>query len=384
MSLLPNDTYANALRPLWAAAGSGGGGGSSLQSPASVIPDGAGDVTLDMNGTGTGTSTLTLFPANGAATIILNAQAGADNAIHFSDPASVGIAVYSNDTTPNVLDIGDLSANVVASFDNGNNEVRLCDIGAPGTVGCNGNLFVESSISAGNSLAMYPDTPASSVIFQTIANNGSVGIGSSSTYPDTLTISDVARPGIATYLQINGTAASVPLFIAGAQGPAGGCSIYPDALPPTAAQLIIGSDASNNDHIVLTATATNLKKLGGAPQVLLAAANLAPGTLVSPTTFSFNAPAAEGLYAIVGASSGISTANSRQAQLNAICYVGATGVVAIGGAAYADIGTIAADDCIEFAPVNNNVFNGSYVGSQQVNNFQVLAFKISGAIPGTF
>jgi hypothetical protein len=134
----------------------------------------------------------------------------------------------------------------------------------------------------------------------------------------------------------------------------------------------------------MTSTATNLKKLGGAPQVLLAAANLAPGTLVAPTLFSFNAPAAEGLYAIVGASSGISTANSRQAQLTSICYVGPTGVVAIGGAAYADIGTIAADDCIEFAPVNNTTFNGSYVGSQQVNNFQVLAFKISGPIPGTF
>jgi hypothetical protein len=231
---------------------------------------------------------------------------------------------------------------------------------------------------------MYPDTPASSVIFQTIASNGSVGIGSSSTYPDTLVVSDVARPGIATYLQINGTATSVPLFIAGAQGPAGGCSIFPDALPPTAAQLIIGSDASNNDHITLTSTATNLKKLGGAPQVLFTATNIPPGTLVSPSLFSFNAPTGEGLYAIVGASSGVSTANSRQAQLTSICYVNAAGVVAIGGAAYADIGTIAADDCIEFAPVNNNVFNGSYVGTQQVNNFQVLAFKISGAIPGTF
>jgi len=261
MSLLPNDTFANPGRALWAVAGSGGGGGgSSLQSPASVIPDGAGDVSLDMNATGAGSSTLTLFPATGAATIILNAQAGADNAIHFSDPASVGIAVYSNDTTPNVLDIGDLSANVVATFDNANNEVRLCDLSVGGTVGCNGNLFVETNVSAGNSLAMFPDTPATSGIFQTIASNGTVGIGSSTTYPETLTVSDVAKNGSATYVEINGTVGATPLFISAAQGVGGACYMYPDSAAG-AGSLNLGSDVTNFETLQLTNTAVRVGSL---------------------------------------------------------------------------------------------------------------------------
>lgn len=50
MSLLPNDTYVNSGRALWAAAGSGGGGGgNTLTSPATVTPGTNTNVTLYMN-----------------------------------------------------------------------------------------------------------------------------------------------------------------------------------------------------------------------------------------------------------------------------------------------------------------------------------------------
>jgi hypothetical protein len=258
MSLLPNDTYANAGRALWAVAGSGGA--SSLQSPASVIPDGAGDVSLEMNGTGTGTSTLTLFPVSGAATIILNAQNGEDNAIHFLDPASDGIAVYANDASPNVLSIGDLSANVVATFDNGNNTVTLGSLATVGTVECDAELFVKTSSSAVNSLGLYPVNAGQSVITQTIANSGIVSVGSSAAYPETLNVSDIAKNGSATYVEINGTAGATPLFISAAQGVGGACYMYPDSAAG-AGSLNLGSDVTNFETLKLTNTAVTVGSL---------------------------------------------------------------------------------------------------------------------------
>jgi hypothetical protein len=183
---------------------------------------------------------------------------------------------------------------------------------------------------------------------------------------------------------IRSTAAETPLVLTSTT--AAGSSIINGA--PSVGTLKLGSSAANPAAITLTDTATNITKLGGAPQNLavtgLSSGNIPPGTVGTPSLFSFPAPTGEGLYAITGASSGVSTANSRQAQLSTICYVDASGVVAIGGAAFADIGSIGSDDNIQFSAANNTVFNGAYVGTQQVNNFVVLAFKISGAIPGTF
>jgi hypothetical protein len=50
MSLLPHDTFVNASRQLYADLGSGGGGGStsSLQSPATVIPDALGNISMSL------------------------------------------------------------------------------------------------------------------------------------------------------------------------------------------------------------------------------------------------------------------------------------------------------------------------------------------------
>jgi len=52
MSLLKTGVYANATTPLFALPGSGGGGGSTLQSPASITPDGTGAAALSVLSTG--------------------------------------------------------------------------------------------------------------------------------------------------------------------------------------------------------------------------------------------------------------------------------------------------------------------------------------------
>ena len=55
----------------------------------------------------------------------------------------------------------------------------------------------------------------------------------------------------------------------------------------------------------------------------------------------------------------------------------------MGGAAFSDVGSVGAADCIEWAPTGNTSFAGVYTGAQQVNNFSIYAFKLSGVIPGT-
>jgi hypothetical protein len=145
--------------------------------------------------------------------------------------------------------------------------------------------------------------------------------------------------------------------------------------------LSLGSSAANTAAVSITDTATNLINLGGAPQQLLASQNLAPGN-VTQTTFAFPAPVGEGLYSIVGCSNGTTTANSRQAQASCICYVGSSGLIQMGGAAFADVGSVGSADALEWAPTNNTSFTGAYTGGQQVNNFSIFAFKLSGPIPG--
>jgi hypothetical protein len=148
---------------------------------------------------------------------------------------------------------------------------------------------------------------------------------------------------------------------------------------------------ANQPSEVLTADVVNntlkVKGLGGAPQVLLAQQNIAPGN-VTPVTFTFANPVGEGLYCIMAASStvgGPSTQNSRDAQFATMAYVNGAGAIQIGGNGGSTVGSVTGTESLEMYPLNatNNLFM-TYNGAQQLNNMSVVAFLISGPIPSAF
>jgi len=353
-----------------------GGGASSennLQSPAAILADSAGATTLSFNASGTGSAVIQMNAAGGLPT---------KNAVRFSDPTANGIALYQDANVAGGLQIGNDDALVnIAVFNNATNQVILGRTSTLGSINLNAATVISDSVGGLNALGLSPTSATQSLICQTVATNGVLQIGSAISNPNILEVADIAGGG---GVFIRSTAAEIPLVLTSTT--AAGSSVICGA--PSAGTLKLGSSAANPTAITLTDTATDITKLGGAPQNLavtgLSLGNIPAGTVATPSLFSFPAPIGEGLYAIVAGSSGISTANSRQAQCTSICYVGPTGVVGLGGAAFADIGSIGSDDNIQFSAANNTTFNGAYVGTQQVNNFVVLAFKISGAIPGTF
>jgi hypothetical protein len=130
-----------------------------------------------------------------------------------------------------------------------------------------------------------------------------------------------------------------------------------------------------------------VKGLGGAPQVLLAQQNIAPGN-VTPTTFTIPNPTGEGLYCIMAASStvgGPSTQNSRDAQFSMMAYVNSAGRIQIGGNGGTTVGSVTGTESLEIYPLDGttNLFM-TYNGTSQLNNMSVVAFNISGPIPSTF
>lgn len=357
------------------------GESSTLQSPASIIPGPNGSSILTIpNAAGTGDAVLDVRDTTGNAAYVEITNTDGGNANILMGVRGSGRQVLI--TSPSLTAKGQLLVEAAVSgtpyliVDTSNNNVVLGDLATAGSVNLNAATVIKDSLGGSNGLALSPSSATQSVIGQLCGNSGILSIGSSLSNLTSLQVADAAGDGTVYVRSADG---QVPLTLRSNNT---GSSIIPGTA--NSGNLTIGSSAANPSGITFTDTATTINKLGGAPQVLLAAGNLAPGTVGAPTSFSFPAPTGEGLYAIVGASSGVSTANSRQAQLSCFCYVGPTGVAAIGGAAFADVGGIAADDCIQFAPANNTVFNGSYVGAQQVNNFSILAFKISGPIPGTF
>lgn len=378
MSLLPHDTFVNASRQLYADLGSGGGGGgSTLQSPASITPavDGSATFTVGVSSGVAQTAALVVSNTTGNdAVVSLVNTAGGNSLIEMGLAAST-VGLYAPSAAAGTLGIGASVSGDVASpnllVDTVNDAVSVS------------NLLAIGNPAFANTLAAAPLTNTTSKVSQTLAANGSLSLGSSVANPAGIVVSDVARSLVANYVQVAGSPGNIPLYLQGAQGSGNQCTISPDINGGGVLQLGSNStaDSPNFATVSISDTAVNINKLGGAPQQLLAAQNLAPGN-VTQTTFAFPAPVGEGLYSIVGCSNGVTTANSRQAQASCICYVGSTGLIQMGGSAFADVGSVGSTDAIEWAPTANTSFTGAYTGAQQVNNFSIFAFKLSGPIPG--
>jgi hypothetical protein len=346
----------------------GGSGGA-------INVNGAGDATITVVGGQADSSGPT------SSTLILGSTSALGvNDIIFGNPTTTGIALFQTTANPGTLQVGNNFTGVnIASFDQNTNNIVLGKQAVEGNIDLNGAVAI-NLVGGTNGIGLAPTSATNSIISQTIASGGSLGLGSSLEFPQTLRVSDVPYLGADCYVEIFGPPATIPLFLSAAQGPAGECGIHPDTVD-TSGQLLLGSDNTNVSAIRIAHQATTINNLGGAPQVLLAQTTIASnasGTIPTPT--------GEGLYAIMGCSAGPgSTGQSRQGQVNVMAYVNSTGRIQMGGSGYADLGSIGGSDAFVLFP-NDGLATMFYQNnsSQAMVNYSIVAFKISGPILGTF
>jgi len=137
MSLLPSATFANPSTPFYAAVGSGGSA-STLQSPATILPEvGTGTAQLTMNSTGAATSFLNMASA---AISVIGVNGNVTSAVGFGNTPAVWLSKLQGD---GLLRVG-LNENGTApvmSVDATNNIVNLGNAGAAGVVNVNTKLI---------------------------------------------------------------------------------------------------------------------------------------------------------------------------------------------------------------------------------------------------
>jgi len=238
-------------------------------------------------------------------------------------------------------------------------------------------------------VAFTPSTGSTiAVLTNTVASGGAVVIGSSTAAPSTLSVADAG--GVAL-VSING-GAGADLLLSGAVSSGTSCVIGTNAASGAGGAIALISSAGTSAGVAVSDTATVINKLGGAPVVLLAAGTIGPapqGPPIAPITDTIPlAPCSEGLWCVVGTGGGAtSTQNTADAQFSVMMYVNAAGKVEIGGSVSVNVGTSlnSADQSFELYPLNGSTNLGyTYTGGQELVNFSIIAFKISGPIPSTF
>ena len=252
--MLGSLTQANPQSYFFALASQGPGAG--IQSPASVIPDGTGNTTLALTATGTA----------GASAISVTGSAGVPGGSGAITVGGFG-TVYRAAVLDNsgVFQIGlNSSAPPVIQYDSQvTHQLLLGDKSGAASASVQTNVpFIvrdyTNDPTVANGLGMEVASPTLSTIANTLASGGTLNIGSSLAASSTLVVSDVPSHGAANYIQVKGGVGSVPLFVSGAQGIGGTCYIFPDAVPPTASQLRLGSDSSNSDVLLISSSAVTV------------------------------------------------------------------------------------------------------------------------------
>jgi hypothetical protein len=356
MSLLVNNTLANPQTSFYAAFGSGGGGGggNTLDSPASIVPSPLdGSVSLVGAATGAGAAVLNLTAAasatqtiqgaingeldvkglGGNATVTVETQGSGTATMSVTSPAGpAALSVTSGGVTPATVSVN--AAGTGAAI-----------VGIVGTAGA-ATLNVEAN-GAGNEANITVDS----------ANISRITIYGSSS----------------SSINLGGTGGATPgLFNQGD----GVIRISNNLQTPNVVSEVLTADVVNST--------LKVKGLGGAPQVLLASQNIAPGN-VTPTTFTVPNPVGEGLYCIMAASASPSTANSRDAQFSMMAYVNSAGRIQIGGNGGSTVGSVTGTESLEMFPLDGTTNSFlTYNGAQQLNNMSIVAFNISGPIPSAF
>ena len=377
MSLLPHDTYVNVARPLWAAAGSGGGGGggSTLTSPASITPT-AGSATLAvaLAAGDAGTAAVTIQAGGAGGTAALNIAGGPN--VYSMGCASSGANLYIG---VNPQQVGQTAA---ITYTPTTGVLALGDNLPAGNVQVNNLLTVGKPGQFANEAALGALTANTSKLTQTLAAGGNISIGSSVANPSGLIVSDIARSGVVNFVQVSGSPGNTSLFLSGYQAAVGECVIAPDA--PSGATLNLGSSSDVTSPlsaaISITDAATTINRLGGAPQTLLATvASITSGY----TNSTIPIPSSEGLWCVMVGATPTTNQASRDAQLMTMCYVNAAGRIQLGGNGST---TVLGGGILDIYPLDGTAFFAlTYTGTGQgLANISVVAFKISGPIPGTF
>jgi len=378
MSLLPHDTFANSSRGLYATVGSGGGGGgggSTLTSPASITPAANGSAVLSVavsGGAGVDATINVTNTTGNDAVIAMSNTAGGNSVIEMGLAASRIVVV-----APSGANAGKF--NVSPVLPDGSPGVPNLTVDTVGATVTAQNLLLVGQAAFGNQLAAAPLTANTSKVTQTGSAGGSMSIGSSVAIPAGLLVTDIAGNGFTNHVEVGGVSPNASLFLSGAQSGANDCYVFPQVA--TGGILSLGSNnATNQDAIVLTDTATFISKLGGAPQTLLATvASIASGY----TNTSIPVPTGEGLYCVMVGSTPTSNQASRDAQLMTMCYVNSAGRVQIGGNGST---TVIGGGILDLYPLDaTSSFALTYTGTGQgLLNISIVAFKISGAIPSAF
>jgi hypothetical protein len=233
-----------------------GGTGANLQSPATIIPDGSGNTSLTVNATGNGNGVLNVVGGTAAGGII---SLGNTAAIY-----RAGVVPQPTPLPPSLpsftIGINSVSAPPAFTYDGGTGVIVLGDQSATGAIQTTNKLLVgdQSAVSiATNSVLVAPTTATNSEITNTCTSQGTLSLGSSLAFSDTLVVSDVTIPSPATanYVQVNGAAGQVPLVINGAQGSGGGCGIYPKSASGITSSLNLGASLLTTGAVKIQQTA---------------------------------------------------------------------------------------------------------------------------------
>jgi hypothetical protein len=297
MSLLVDNTYANPLNPLWAAAGSGGGGGAStLQSPASVTPAPLnGSCTLSLvNAAGGGDSVVNIQDTTGNLAILNLANAvGGDSIISMGVLGGSKVNLVAPSSNQGQVQIqANATGTSYLTVDTVNNNVVVGDLGSVGTINLNCSTVIKDSGAGANGIGLTPTSATTSVISNTIAANGSLFIGSSLAQSTTLNVTENAGNG---YLEVLGRGSANGVFLAG-----GANQAVVTTNTVSGGQMSIGcSNTGNYDAILITDT----------PQSQTVIKNLIPPAISTGNNVYFAGPFAMGggnvIPAPVGLAAGV-------------------------------------------------------------------------------
>ena len=269
--------------------------------------------------------------------------------LHGGLPGESGPAIIPNVASSGTLNLGSSTAHtdtliVSDVFKNGSANYVEIQGGAGLTP-----LFIAGAQGSGGGCYIHPDCTAGSgelLLGSDNVNTSQVRITNTAvTAVDTLFVTDVPYLGSNNYVEIKGGAGLTPLFIAGAQGSAGACYIFPNCSDGSGS-LNLGSDISNTDQITITNTNVTVRTNTTLDSPPYLAATYTPsvqsiGTVVSGAIVTLTNPSLAGLYAVmIGSSSTDPTTIDGQASCIAY-YNGSTwnlGGTFFGGIGYTVIG----------------------------------------------
>ena len=375
MSLLPSATFANPSTPFYAANG-GGGSASTLQSPATILPEvGTGTAQLTMNSTGAATSFLNMASA---ATSVIGVNGNVQSSVGFGNTPAVWLAKLQGD---GLLRVG-LNENGTApvmSVDATNNIVNLGAPVAGGSVVANAPLTIQDQTYPATGVVISGEPPFLGVtgvsrISNDLVSNGVLQLGSSVAHPDTLELIETTGGGAYGYVtvggQSGGTGDRLKFYGGGAA-----CSITTDDAGVSGV-LNIGADDTNPSYQSLAFTHNavgvnvpmTFSAAAGVPKTTSAAIELASGVLGPGTIAISTGGLGQGLYAVYGRAIGSAAAGDLAARFSTIIEIVGTSCVA-GGQVSGQTNTYI------LAPNNTGGLNLTIVAATTAA-YQVIAFPL--------